>query len=77
MLAHKNTLPESVELFLLIQPAKIAWLRFVLEGYDGLAVLTTISVQTGLVRIRTLRTGLNETMRLLDALAQDLAKNLS
>ena len=67
-----NALPRLVEWYLLIRPEKISWLRFILEGYDGLAILTTLSAKTGLVRLRAFESGFEETMRLLDALAGDL-----
>lgn len=41
----------TFELYLRIRPEKISWLKFILEGYDGLAVLSTVSAKTGLVRI--------------------------
>jgi hypothetical protein len=62
-----------VEWYLLIRPEKISWLRFILEGYDGLAILTTISAQNGLVRLQAIGSGFEETMRLLEALAADLS----
>ena len=65
-------MPPLVEWYLLIRPEKIGWLRFILEGYDGLAVLTTLSAEKGLVRLQALGSGFEETMRLLDALAVDL-----
>lgn len=55
-----------------IRSEKISWLRFVLEGYDGLATLSTLCPATGLVRIQTLDCRYQETMRLLDALAAEL-----
>lgn len=64
--------PSMVECYLLIRAEKISWLRFVLEGYDGLAILTTISSKTGLVRLQTLASRFGETMRLVNALAVDL-----
>lgn len=67
-----DNLPPLVEWYLLIRPEKISWLRFILEGYDGLAVLTTISAEKGLVRIRAFASGFDEIMRLLDALAEGL-----
>lgn len=67
-----ETPPALVECYLLIRPEKISWLRFILEGYDGLAVLTTISAKTGLVRLRTLGPRFGETMRLVNALATGL-----
>ncbi len=63
-----------VEIFLSIRPERIGWLRFILEGYDGLALLTTLSTEKGLVRIRTLQCGYVETMQLIEALAPDLTR---
>jgi hypothetical protein len=65
-------MPVIVEWYLLIRPEKISWLRFILEGYDGLAILSTMSAKTGLVRIQTLESRFTETMHLLDAVAIDL-----
>ncbi|ADW17931.1 hypothetical protein Despr_1781 [Desulfobulbus propionicus DSM 2032] len=62
-----------VEWYLCIRPEKISWLRFILEGYDGLALLSTVSAPTGLVRMQTLECRFMETMRLLEALAGDLS----
>ncbi len=63
---------KPVEFFLVIRPEHIGWLRFLLEGYDGLAVLTTLSVAKGLVRLRTLDCNYAEAMRLMEALAPKL-----
>ena len=62
----------SVEFFLVIRPERIGWLRYILEGYDGLAILTTLSAKNGLVRIRTLHCNYSETMRLIEALSPGL-----
>ena len=64
----------SVDFFLRINPARISWLRFILEGYDGLAVLTTLSAQNGLVRVRTLSSGFHQTMRLIASLSPGLTR---
>ena len=72
--AGATTLPTSLELFLRIRPERISWLRFLLEGYDGLAVLTTLSAADGVVRLRVLDCGFVETMRLLDSIAGELRK---
>ena len=61
-----------VEWYLLIRPEKIRWLRFIFEGYDGLAILSTLAPNKGLVRVQTLDCRFMETMRLLEALAGDL-----
>ena len=72
MVAGLPPLPNSVELFLSIRPERISWLRFLLEGYDGLAVLSTVSATSGLVRLWLLESSLVEVMRLLAAIAPDL-----
>jgi hypothetical protein len=65
-------MPSVIEWYLLIRPEKISWLRFIFEGYDGLAMLSTLSPDKGLVRIQTLDCHFTETMHLLEALAGDL-----
>ncbi len=64
--------PCLVEWYLLIRPEQIGWLRFILEGYDGLAILTTMSAKNGLVRLQALNSSFEEAMHLLDTLAADL-----
>lgn len=34
-----------------VRPREIYFLRFILEGYDGLAVVTTLQPEAGLVQI--------------------------
>ena len=34
-----------------LEPKKIAFLKFILEGYDGLATVTTLDRKEGLVRL--------------------------
>jgi hypothetical protein len=65
-------MPVFVAWPLLIRPEKISWLRFILEGYDGLAVLSTLSADKGLVLIQTLDCHYMGTMQLIDALADTL-----
>lgn len=40
----------TVRLFL-VAPQEICFLRFILEGYDGLAVVTTLQPASGLVQV--------------------------
>jgi hypothetical protein len=35
-----------------IEPSRIHYLKFILEGYDGLAMLSTIDPRQGIVRVR-------------------------
>ena len=74
MLFHKLTNDSLclVEWYLLIRPEQISWLRFILEGYDGLAILTTISAKIGLVRLQAFNSSFEETMYLIDYLAVEL-----
>ena len=43
---------ECASLRLHISPGRIHFLKFILEGYDGLGILSTIEVGRGLVEIR-------------------------
>lgn len=43
---------QSEKLFLRINPKRIWYLKFILEGYDGIAVLSTEDRQSGLVLLR-------------------------
>jgi len=44
-------MPSLTTLYARIDPARIHFLKFILEGYDGLAVLSTRDEQEGLVRL--------------------------
>lgn len=37
---------------LAIEPERIYFLKFILEGYDGLAIQSTVDAKTGIVEIR-------------------------
>lgn len=64
--------PRLVSLFCTIRPARIVWLRHILEGYDNLALLSTISAEHGLVRIQTPYPAYMELMLLMESLAPRL-----
>jgi len=72
-MSNAIAMPVIVEWFLLIRPERISWLRFILEGYDGLATLSTLAVDRGLVRIQTLDCNMATIMRLLEELAEQLS----
>lgn len=61
-----------VFLCLRIMPGRIGYLKFLLEGYDGLAMLTTLDATTGLVRLYVHRSRYAEAVRLLESLAVEL-----
>lgn len=58
-----------VSFYLVIRPEKISWLRFILEGYDNLAILSTLSATEGLVRLQCPRSLYAETMSVIAALS--------
>ncbi|MEW5723790.1 MAG: DUF4911 domain-containing protein [Thermodesulfobacteriota bacterium] len=70
---------QSTVLSLTIDRGKIAWLRFVLESYEGLALLRTLDPQAGRVVLLIGRGAEAETAGLLDALEEEigLVKGLS
>ena len=53
--------------YLTIRPDRISLFRFLLEGYDGLAVLSTIDVKQGLVRLIVPASRYVELWRLITA----------
>lgn len=65
--------PSLASTELVIDPARIAFLRFILEGYDGLATLSTLDEKTGLVILRYCPEVANEVAALLADLSPALA----
>ncbi|MEZ0344190.1 MAG: DUF4911 domain-containing protein [Caldimicrobium sp.] len=48
---QKLALHKSKNFYFQIDPSKIAFLKFILEGYDHLATLTVLDRQQGIVQI--------------------------
>jgi len=66
-------LHDSMQTFYLrVRPDRIALFRFLLEGYDGLAVLSTMDAKQGLVRLIVPKSRYTELWRLLFAICEDL-----
>lgn len=61
-----------VKIYLIIKPVKIVWLKYILEGYDGLGLLTTVDRNQGLVFIVTHPSLINELYGVLSAIASDI-----
>ncbi len=55
-----------------VRPDKISLFRFLLEGYDGLAVLSTLDAGEGLVRLLVPESRCTELLQLLAAISEDL-----
>ena len=59
--------------FFRIERRDLAYLKFVIEAYDGLAVVSTVDRDGPLIRIQTTPSLVAELDRLLIALAQEIA----
>jgi hypothetical protein len=55
-----------------ILPSQIYFLKFIVEGYDGLAVISTVSVETGDLIIRCPSPCQSDVQHLLISLADRL-----
>lgn len=60
------------QLYLHIRANRIWYLKFILEGYDGVAVLSTVDRQHGLVLLRFCAEQRDLLMRILTDLAPSL-----
>jgi hypothetical protein len=57
-----------------ISPDKIHFLKFILEGYDGLAILSTVDAKQGVVEIRFPPEAEKDVSDLLKAVNSDITK---
>ena len=65
---------ETRKLFLLINPEKIHFLKSILEGYDGLAMMSTLDGKKGLILIRYPESAQRDVYLLLENLASSLKR---
>ena len=63
-----------VDTYYRIAPERFHYLKFILEGYDNLAVLSMVSSQSGLVRLKCSLESLAELLELLAAVSQDIKR---
>ena len=63
-----------VDTYYRIAPQRFHSLKFILEGYDNLAVLSMMSSQSGVVRIKCSIESLTELLELLAAVSQDIKR---
>ena len=63
---------KTIEKILRIDRREICFLKFILEGYDGIATLTTIDAHRGIVLIR-IAPGCEDEV---ETILQDLGKNI-
>ncbi len=67
-----NKPPVLAILYTRIPLRKIALLKFLLEGYDGLAILTTVNREIGLISIRYFPSCRDELVGMLESIQPDL-----
>ena len=58
-----------------ITPERIHFLKFILEGYDGLAILSTVDARQGIVEMRYPPEIEKDLMKLLLEIVPQIAKN--
>ncbi len=69
--------PAVHTLYLRIRTDRISLFRFLLEGYDGLATLSTVDVRQGLVRLIVPKSRYTELWQLLTAICGQLRPRVS
>ncbi|MGV8075430.1 MAG: DUF4911 domain-containing protein [Syntrophobacteraceae bacterium] len=63
---------QSILKHIIIEPAKIHFLRFIFEAYEGIASITTLDAKLGLVRINIAPGCEDEVARIIEAEGEDL-----
>jgi len=63
------------EVFLRISPDKFHFLKFILEGYDNLAILSSYQISDGIVVLRYPREMSQDLFSLLGSLGNFLSNN--
>ena len=71
MQSQNNSL---VDTYYRIAPERFHYLKFILEGYDNLAVLSSISNRSGIVRLKCAPESLAELLRLLADIAPEIKR---
>ena len=65
-----------IDLFFIIDPSKFHYLKFILEGYDNLAVLSSVDRKRGVIRVKTTSYLYNELLELINQIAWKIKKPL-
>lgn len=65
---------KSEELFLIINPSRFNHLKNILEGYDGLAILSSVDIKNGIVRLKYSEEVYSALIDLLASIAPEIRK---
>ncbi|MCI5133254.1 MAG: DUF4911 domain-containing protein [Candidatus Electrothrix sp. EH2] len=68
----RQVVPGMYTFYLRIRADRISLFRFLLEGYDGLATLSTVDAKDGLVRLIVPESRYTELWELLFAICEEL-----
>lgn len=69
-----NKKAQLVDLYFIIDSGRFHFLKFILEGYDNLAILSSIDGKRGVVRVKAARESLKELMCLMSDISGDIKK---
>ncbi|NTV12614.1 MAG: DUF4911 domain-containing protein [Desulfobulbaceae bacterium] len=61
-----------IVLYALVEPSRIAFVKFIIEAYDGLAILSTIDSQSGRISLRCPEAAVEELTSLLCSLGVEI-----
>lgn len=73
-LLYIDKMPRCSSLQLRISPDRIHFLKFILEGYDNLAIMSTVDVRQGLIEIRYPPEGKEDLTDLLTEITSAIVK---
>ncbi len=71
MILEKNRL---IDTYYRIAPDRFHYLKFILEGYDNLAVLSSVSSRKGVIRLKCSPESLTELLQLLAHIAPEIKR---
>jgi len=66
----------SEELYLRISPGRFHYLKNLLEGYDGLAILSSVDMKYGLVRLKFSLENRKAVLAFLESEAVNIKQNI-
>ena len=72
MTPTKHSLAETIKQHYRVDRREIAFIRFIIEAYDGLAIVTTLDPETGLIEFQ-IAPGCEQDVEMI---LQDLKRNI-
>lgn len=71
-MSHSCNHSETIKQRYRVDRRKIAFLRFIIEAYDGLAIVTTLDSETGLIELQIAPDCVRDLETLLEKLKPDI-----